>query len=100
LHKNLKPLRWFRDKILLSTTPGRHFVEWYYEYGPRAAKVVAAYPSLQIAVRALLWVPTIVLALWMYLAGLSSPLIPTLMIAIAGSIAAIGYKARKLRGVG
>ena len=99
LHKNLKPLRWFRDKILLSTTPGRHFVEWYYEHGPRAAKVVAAHPSLQIAVRTLLWVPTIVLSLWMYLAGLFSPLSPTLMLAIAGSIAAFGYIARKLRGV-
>jgi len=99
LHKNLKPLRWFRDKILLSTTPGRHFVEWYYEHGPKAAKVVAAHPSLQIAVRALLWLPTIVLALWMYLAGLFSPLNPTLLVAIAGSLAAGGYIAKKLRGV-
>jgi hypothetical protein len=99
LHKNLKPLRWFRDKILLSTTLGRHFVEWYYEHGPRAAKVVAANPTLQIAVRALLWIPTIVLSLWMYLAGLFSPLSPTLMVAIAGSLAAAGYLAKKFRGV-
>ena len=39
------------------------------------------------------------LKLRLYLAGLFSPLNPTLLVAIAGALAAAGYVAKKLRGV-
>lgn len=59
LHKNLKPLRWFRDQVLLQSKWGTSFVDWYYEHGPKAAKVVAASPALQLTVQGLLWLPVL-----------------------------------------
>lgn len=62
LHKNLKLFTLFRDKVLLKTAPGKSFVKWYYKNGPAAAKVVAAHPSLALGVRALLWIPALLIS--------------------------------------
>jgi hypothetical protein len=65
LHKNLKPLRWFRDRVLMRSGLGQDFVSWYYENGPKAAAYVTSSPALQFAVRGALWIPVIVLTAWM-----------------------------------
>lgn len=69
LHRNLKPLRWFRDRVLLRSKIGAEFVDWYYQNGPSAAKVVANYPALQLAVQAVLWIPVLIISAWMTLSG-------------------------------
>jgi hypothetical protein len=69
LHKNLRPLRWFRDVVLKNSRPGAAFIDWYYEHGPAAAQIVAAHPALQIFTRAVLWLPVMFLSLWIPLLG-------------------------------
>jgi hypothetical protein len=65
LHKNLKLFTWFRDHVLLNYSWGKSFVEWYYQKGPHAAKIVAQYPTLAFAVRGALWVPAILIGSWL-----------------------------------
>lgn len=69
LHKNLKPLRWFRDVVLKQTRSGGAFIDWYYQHGPAAAQVVAGNPTLQFFTRALLWLPVVFLSFWIPLLG-------------------------------
>lgn len=98
LHKNLKPLRWFRDRVLLKTKTGNAFVMWYYEHGPKAANVVGAYPALQTMVQAILWMPVILLTGWMAIAGSDPNLPSTPMLATTLSILfAAVYLYRKYR---
>ncbi len=44
-------LREFRDQYLMTNTPGRAFVHWYYQYGPTGAAFLNANPWLKPAVR-------------------------------------------------
>jgi hypothetical protein len=83
LDRHLKPLRWFRDRVLLQTTPGRAFVEWYYEYGPKAASVVSAHPALKVLVRSILWLPVAIIATWMTLTGEANFPVQTILVAFS-----------------
>jgi hypothetical protein len=65
LHHHLKALRWFRDEILLKSKAGEHFVNWYYEHGPKAAQVIIAHPFLKPLVQSLLWLPVMAITAWM-----------------------------------
>ena len=95
LHKNLRPLRWFRDQVLLKTSLGRAFVRAYYEFGPRAAAVISAHPVLALSTRAMLWLPVLIFGAWMTMAGNDPNLIITVFSAFcAAGIAAI-YVIRK-----
>ena len=47
-------LREFRDRYLMTNSPGRAFVHWYYQYGPTGAALLNAHPWLKPAVRAAL----------------------------------------------
>jgi hypothetical protein len=100
LHKNLKPLRWFRDHVLLETKLGTSFVDWYYEHGPRGARVVAGHPALQLTVQMILWLPVLAISAWMALLN-SDPVLMKMMITvlIASLIAAryIHQKTRRAR---
>lgn len=100
LHKNLKPLRWFRDQVLLKFDFGKNFVRWYYENGPKAATYVTASPILQLLARGMLWIPVIALSAWMAvvndLPGGSEHLILACAIA-AAAIVSLGIL-RKTRG--
>ncbi len=69
LHKNLKPLRWFRDHVLSTFEIGRNFIDWYYENGPVAATYVSNSAVLQTLVQGALWIPVFLLSLWMAFAN-------------------------------
>jgi hypothetical protein len=47
----VQALRRFRDRYLLTSSPGRRFVRWYYEHGPAAAALLNAHPGYKPAVR-------------------------------------------------
>lgn len=99
LHKNLGPLRWFRDKVLLKSSLGQNFVSWYYENGPKAAAFVTASPALQLLVRGILWIPVVALTVWMTVST-HAPMVPNmiaLVLVAAGAIAIIS-RLRKPRG--
>jgi hypothetical protein len=48
-------LRQFRDKYLLTNTPGRKFVSWYYRNGPVAANFIKDKPLVKAFVRIALY---------------------------------------------
>ena len=50
-------LRGFRDRILLSERAGRAFVIWYYGWSPRAAAWLRGHAVLRKLTRAVLWMP-------------------------------------------
>ena len=52
--REIRPLRQFRDRYLLASSPGRAFVAWYYRHGPRAAQWLQQHPDYKPTVRILL----------------------------------------------
>ena len=97
LHKNLKPLRWFRDRVLLKTTAGKVFVSWYYEHGPRGARFINEYPALKPVVQGVLWVPVMLLSAWMAVAGNDPQLIVIVFMAFLAAMITVTFVARKTR---
>ncbi len=97
LHKNLRPLRWFRDHVLLQTNFGSRFVEWYYENGPRGARVVAGSPTLQMTVQMLLWLPVIGISAWMALLNADPVFLKLALTAVFASLIVAAYVKRKTR---
>lgn len=51
---NVKVLRHFRDRWLLTNAPGRTFVDWYYRTSPPIAEAIADSEVLRFIVRAVL----------------------------------------------
>ena len=66
----VKVLRAFRDRYLLTTSAGRAFVLWYYRNGAAAAALLNAHPVYKPAVRALL-MPVVGAAIFMTRTALS-----------------------------
>jgi hypothetical protein len=60
----VQALRDFRDAYLLTNGPGRHFVRWYYRYGPLAADFIDRHPMTKPVVRTLL-TPLVILSLFL-----------------------------------
>ena len=58
---NVKILRKFRDTFLLTNKIGTEFVNLYYEYGSKFAKIITKYPILKPIVRVLL-IPLVIFA--------------------------------------
>jgi M6 family metalloprotease-like protein len=54
LHPYVKVLREFRDKYLMTNSPGRAFVRLYYRYSPPVAELIKEYPFLKYPVRLLI----------------------------------------------
>ncbi|MCX7992003.1 MAG: hypothetical protein N2999_08280, partial [Proteobacteria bacterium] len=54
LDPNVKILRDFRDRYLLTNHFGRKFVEFYYKHSPELAKIIAENEFLKIIVRIIL----------------------------------------------
>jgi hypothetical protein len=50
----VRVLREFRDKYLMTNSPGRAFVRLYYRYSPPVAELIKEYPFLKYPVRLLI----------------------------------------------
>jgi hypothetical protein len=74
----VRALREFRDRYLLTNTPGKAFVRWYYTYGPIVADFLNAHPWLKPVARAAL-MPAVGMAV--VVTG-TSPLAKTVLFAI------------------
>jgi hypothetical protein len=62
LDERITVLRRFRDRWLLTNTPGKAIVETYYQYSPSIADTIAAAPILRALVRAFLYPIILVLS--------------------------------------
>jgi len=51
LHKDVRTLRTFRDRWLLTNRPGQAFVALYYRLSPPVARIISEHDSLKILVR-------------------------------------------------
>lgn len=47
----VRALREFRDRYLMTNAPGKAFVQWYYHYGPIGAEYLNTHPRLKPLVR-------------------------------------------------
>lgn len=65
LHKNLRPLRWFRDGLSAIHPAGKALVETYYRLSPPAAAWISRHPAAAKLVAAALWVPVTTLGVSM-----------------------------------
>jgi hypothetical protein len=74
----VRVLREFRDRYLLTNAPGRFFVRWYYKYSPIAADYLNEHPWLKPVVRTVLL--PVVGGAW--LVTETSPLQKTLLIIV------------------
>jgi len=63
----VRALRAFRDRYLLTNGPGRAFVRWYYRHSPPAARYISTHPVSKAVVRIALW-PAVALA-WLLTRG-------------------------------
>jgi hypothetical protein len=91
LHPHVKVLRMFRDRILLASSPGRSFVEWYYRVSPPIADKIDRHSILGAGVRAVL-LPAVGVA-WVCLNAGVMPLI--LMLLLLGTAMAATRMARR-----
>lgn len=92
LHPQVQLLRNFRDEYLLTNTPGRTFVTWYYRYSPPLADFIARHPTLRVVTRLLL-TPLVV--------AVAQPLISAvvLLLFIGVTLLTKQYRLRSLRQV-
>jgi Periplasmic copper-binding protein (NosD) len=79
----VQALRELRDRYLMTNTPGRAFVRWYYTYGPVAAQFINEHPGLKPVVRAAL-LPAVGGAMFM---TRSSALAKTILLVLSGLLA-------------
>jgi len=77
----VKMLRTFRDRYLLTNAPGRAFVRWYYRHSPPAARYISTHPALKAVVRIAL-LPAITLA-WLTIHGGSGAAASLVMVFVA-----------------
>ena len=54
LHPKVGVLRRFRDRVLMGSSPGRLFVDWYYRHSPALAAIIARHDCLRVLARLLL----------------------------------------------
>lgn len=72
-------LREFRDRYLLTNAPGKAFVTWYYNNGPRGAQFINAHPWLKLPVRFAL-LPLIAMAMFLLS---TTPLVKLVILSLA-----------------
>ncbi|MEY4630376.1 MAG: hypothetical protein RIQ81_496 [Pseudomonadota bacterium] len=101
LHKNLRPLRWFRDGIARLHPAGSELVETYYRLSPPAAEWISRHPMAAKLVAAALWVPVTSLELAMTgarITGLNaSTAVATMLAGLAMVTAVFGGTVMRLR---
>jgi parallel beta-helix repeat protein len=79
----VRALREFRDRYLVTNAPGRAFVGWYYTYGPAAAQFISKHPDLKPVVRVAL-LPAVGAAMFM---TRTSALAKTILFVLSGLLA-------------
>jgi hypothetical protein len=77
----VRVLRAFRDKYLLTNAPGRAFVHWYYRNSPPAARYISMHPVWKAVVRVAL-LPLVALA-WLLIHGGTAALGALIVISLA-----------------
>jgi hypothetical protein len=77
----VKVLRDFRDEVLLPTSGGRAFVDWYYQSSPPAADWIGDHYAARVGVQMLLWPVIGVAALIVYTTAWQKALLCTLLLA-------------------
>ncbi len=92
----VQSLRAFRDRYLMTSAPGRMFVEWYYRHGPAAAAFLNDHPGYKPVVRAAL-MPAVGVAV--FLTG-TSLLIKAIMFLTVGAAIAFGFFRKRLSRTG
>jgi hypothetical protein len=92
----VQALRAFRDRYLLTSAPGRMFVEWYYQHGPAAAALLNDHPGYKPMVRAAL-MPAVGAAIFM---TRTSMMFKAIMFLVLGAAIAFGFFRRRLSGTG
>jgi hypothetical protein len=88
----VKILREFRDRYLLTSGPGNAFVRWYYQHSPAAAAFLNAHPQYKPLVRTVL-APAVGTALFM--TRTSPPLKMGLLMITGCIIAFLIYRTRR-----
>jgi len=86
LEPHVKVLRNFRDTCLLTNSPGKAFVKFYYRHSPPIADVIRKHASLRYATR---------LALFPLIYGFEYPYLMAVLLIIAAGIG-LAYKRRKI----
>lgn len=69
----VRALREFRDRHLMTSSPGRAFVKWYYQHSPKAAEFMIAHPVLKPLARVAL-LPAVFLAVFFTKTSLTAKL--------------------------
>jgi hypothetical protein len=77
----VKVLRDFRDQVLLPTSMGHAFVDWYYDHSPPAADYIAQHKAARIGTQILLWPVIGLAALVVYTSAWQKALLVTLLVA-------------------
>ncbi|MFH0797514.1 MAG: CFI-box-CTERM domain-containing protein [Candidatus Omnitrophota bacterium] len=90
LAKQVEILRRFRDGYLLTNSPGRRFVGWYYQKGPIGARFISQHLWAKHLTKITLY-PVIAFA-YLFLKGLFAPII----LALAGACLWLEVRRRKL----
>ena len=88
----VKTLRDFRDHYLLTNTPGRAFVSWYYANSPPAAHYLNQHPALKPVVRGLL-LPFVFITRWINNPSLEMQVAVIALVGITG----LGFYWRRRR---
>jgi hypothetical protein len=95
LQADIKMLRCFRDKYLLSNGIGRRMGEMYYKFGPIVAEHISKHESLKLAVRAGLY-PLIIFTYLMFHTTLTQKILTALLLF---SLVTVSVIRRKRTGV-
>ncbi len=91
---HVRILRQFRDAFLLTNTPGKAFVEWYYRHSPKYAGIIAGRPALRAIARTALL--PVCAAAFLSLNGFLAPLILIIPCAALSYLLCKGRRKRSL----
>jgi len=94
----VRALRAFRDRYLLTNAPGRAFVHWYYRHSPPAARYISTHTGWKAVVRIALW-PAVILA-WLMTQGDYAAVGALFAVGLAAAWMMWAWRRRTRRGVG
>lgn len=92
--KHVVLLKEFRDRFLLTNTPGRRFVSAYYRYSPPVADFISRHQTVKVAVRMLLY-PLLGVSFILMKLSLSTQLILTGLIVSGMALSTVIMRRRR-----